>query len=341
MADSKSRTQFFAGIFVLCGLVLLGGLILEFGPLKHWMRKPYTVYAVFSDAQSLIKGSPVRRAGTIIGKVASSPDLVEGLKGVKVALEIYPEYKLPEGTELKITSIGLMGDGAVDVVPPPQDQQTGKFVEEGATLSGMGGSDMMAAATKVTDEATEVMKDIRAGLVELNKTIARLNTGVLSDHNLEHLSESLEKINASIDKIESQVLSEENTTALRESLALLKTTLQNASTASTKADSALAKMDKAMDHLGPGLKGFAGASSSLNDAADALEALLKEARSGRGLLYSLLNNAELRDNLERLIANLRRSGMVFYKDRAPPAAAPAARPATPAPKKGQEPWRKR
>ena len=324
MAESNSRTQIVAGIFVLCGLVLLGGLILEFGPLRHWMRKPYTINAIFADAQNIIKGSPVRRAGTNIGKVSTSPELIEGLKGVKVSLEIYPEFKLPEGSALKITSIGLMGDAAVDVVPPPQEQQTGKFLEEGATLSGLGGSDMMAAATKVTDEATEVMKDIRSGLAELNKTIARLNSGVLSDDNLKHVSGSLAKINASIDKIESQVLSEENTTALREALALLKTTLQNASTASTKADSALAKMDKAMDHLGPGLKGFSGAAASLNDAADALEALLKEARSGRGVLYALLNNTELRDNLERLITNLRRHGMVFYKDRTPSSLPPPA-----------------
>lgn len=331
MADSKPRTQLFAGIFVLCGLVLMGGLILEFGPLRHWMRKPYTLHAVFSDAQNLIKGSPVRRAGSIIGKVSTSPELVEGLKGVKVSLEIYPEYKLPDGSELKITSIGLMGDAAVDVVPPPPDKQSGQFIQEGATLNGVGGTDLTAAATKVTDEATEVMKDIRSGLAELNKTIARLNSGVLSDENLKHLSDALAKINASIDKIENQVLSEENTTALRDALALLKTTLQNASTASTKAESALAKMDKAMDHLGPGLKGFAGAAGALNDAADALEGLLKEARSGRGVLYAILNNSELRDNLERLIANMRRHGMVFYKDKAPSAIVPPA-PAAPAPK---------
>ncbi len=327
MAESNSRTQIVAGIFVLCGLVLMGGLILEFGPLQHLMRKPYTVHAIFSDAQNLIKGSPVRRAGSNIGKVSTSPELIEGLKGVKVSLEIYPEFKLPEGSGLKITSIGLMGDAAVDLVPPPPDKVTGKFIAEGATLTGMGGSDLTAAATKVTDEAAVVMKDIRSLLAELNKTIGRLNTGVFSDDNIKNLSGSLSRINASIEKIESKVLSEENITALHDALALLKVTLQNASTASTKADSALAKMDIAMDHLGPGLKGFAGATSSLNDAADALEALLKEARSGRGVLYALLNNAELRDNLERLIANLRRNGLLFYKDKTP-ATVPPAPPAT-------------
>jgi phospholipid/cholesterol/gamma-HCH transport system substrate-binding protein len=327
MAEKPHRTQIVAGIFVLCGIVLLGGLILEFGPLRHWLRKPYTIHAVFTDAQNLIKGSPVRRAGSQIGRVSSSPELMEDLKGVKISLDIYPEFKIPQGSQLRITSIGLMGDAAVDVVPPPEGEAPGGVVEEGATLKGTSASDLNSVATKVTDEATEVMKDIRAGIAQLNKTIERIQTGVLSDDNLKNVSASLKQLNDSLEKFDRTVLSEENTMALRDSLVLLKTTLQNSSSASAKADSALAKIDKAVDQLGPGLKGFAGATTSFDNAADALEALLKEARSGRGVLYTLFNNVELRDNIERLITNLRQHGPVFYKDRAPTRLVPAPPPA--------------
>lgn len=343
MAENNHRTQFLAGVFVLCGLVLLGILVMEFGPLQHRLRKPYTIHAVFSDAQNLIKGSPVRRAGAAIGKVSTAPVLVEGLKGVKVSLEIYPEFQIPAGSALKITTIGLMGDCAIDVVTPPPDKLTGEFVKGGDTLSGEGGADLTTAAKSVTDEALVVMKDIRSGLAELNKTIARINTGVLSEANIKHVSDSLASLNTSLEKIETQVLSEENTVAVRDTLALVKNTMTNVSSASVKADSALAKIDKAVDHLGPGLKGFAEVTTALNEAADALEALLKEIRSGRGVLYSLINNSELRANLERLVANLRQRGLLFYKDKEPPASSPA--PQKPAAsgsfKPGQEPWRNR
>ena len=333
MADTSKRTQLIAGIFVLCGLVLLGGLILEFGPLRHWLRRPYTIHAVFSDAQNLIKGSPVRRAGSQIGKVSSSPELLDDLKGVRVTLDIYPEFEIPEGSQLRISSIGLMGDSAVDVMPPPPEQRTGKSVAAGTTLQGSSGSDLTAAAAKVSDEAIIVMKDIRTGIAALNETLARIQTGVLSEENLHNVSDSLKKLNAGLEKFDSKVLSEENTTALRDALALLKTTMQNASGASAKADSALAKIDKAVDHLGPGLKGFSGATASLDDAANALEALLKEARSGRGALFALLNDRELRDDIERLITNLRRHGPLFYKDKAPSSLPPPAAPAPPARKR--------
>jgi phospholipid/cholesterol/gamma-HCH transport system substrate-binding protein len=338
MAESNQRTQLLAGIFVLCGLVLLGGLVMEFGPLQHRLRRPYAIHAVFSDAQNLIKGSPVRRAGAAIGRVATSPQLVDGLRGVKVSLEIYQEFKIPRGSQLKITTIGLMGDCAVDVLPPPPDKLTGDFIAPGETLDGVGGMDFTTVAEQMTDEATELMKDIRNGLSELNKTIARLNSEVLSDVNVKHVSESLTRLNSSLETIDTHFLTDENAASVRDSLALLKQTLEKALSASASADSAFAKMDKAMDHLGPGLKGFAGATDALRDASDVLEALLKEARAGRGLLYTLFNNTELRDNLERLIANMRRYGPVFYKDKAPPAA-PAARPA-PAIRPGQEPRRK-
>src|SRR5688572_12582750 len=202
MAESNHRTQLVAGIFVLCGIILLGGLIMEFGPLQHRIRKPYTIHAVFSDAQNLIKGSPVRRAGAAIGRVSTAPELVEGLRGVKVSLEIYPEFKIPRGSALKISTIGLMGDCAVDVVPPPQEKLTGGFLAAGETVDGVGSTDLTAAATKITDEATEVMKDIRNGLAELNKTISRLNTEVLSDANLKNVSDSLTKLNASLETID-------------------------------------------------------------------------------------------------------------------------------------------
>jgi len=172
MAEHPHRTQIVAGIFVLCGIVLLGGLVLEFGPLRHWLRKPYTIHAVFSDAQNIIKGSPVRRAGSQIGKVASSPKLMDGLKGVSISLDIYPEFQIPEGSQLRITSIGLMGDAAVDVIPPPPDKATDGFIKEGATMQGTSTADLTATATKVTDEATEVMKDIRAGIAQLCLTDA-------------------------------------------------------------------------------------------------------------------------------------------------------------------------
>ncbi len=336
MAESNTRPQLIAGIFVLCGMVLIAGLILEFGPLQHWMRRPYTIHAVFADTQNLIKGAPVRFAGTPIGLVSTAPELAGNMKGVKVSLDIYPEYKIPRNSSLKIATVGLMGDCAVDVQPPPDEQITGEYISAGETMDGKGAPDLTAVATKITDEATEVMKDIRSNLAELNKTIGRLNTGVLTDENFKNLASSISSLNRSIEKVESTLLTDENVSYVHDSLADLRVSMASVKDASGKANSALAKIDKAMDQIGPGMKGFAGATSALRDASVALENLLKEARSGKGVLYALLNDTNLRDNLQNLILNMRQRGLLFYKDKpkegqaAPPAPAPSRRvPETP------------
>ena len=329
--EPSRRTSIIAGTFVLLGLFLLFGLIMEFGPIRHRMRRPYTITALFTDAQNLIEGSPVRRAGAVIGRVASPPELLDELKGVRVTLEIYPEFRIPKDAPLRINSIGLMGDCAVDVGLPPEGI-TG-FVEPGATLTGDLASDLTSMASKLGDEGTAVMKDIRASLAQLNTTLDRLNKGVLSDDNLRHVSETLTELEATVRKIDRDVLSGELVADVRAAVKSFRATMESAESvargldpAVTSARSALAKVDKAVDSLGPGLRGFDSATDSLRDAANSLEGLLRDARSGRGVLAALLNDPVVRDNLTRLIANLRRSGMVFYKDKEPSSLPPPPSP---------------
>ena len=335
MAETSNRTQVTAGIFVLCGLVMLGGLILRFGPLQHRMRKPYTIYAEFADAQNLIKGSPVRRAGAVIGRVASTPVLVDGLKGVKVSLDLYPEYQIPAGSSLKITSLGLLGDSAVDVVLP--ENVTAEVVPEGATLSGNSSPDLASAATRVSDEAVVVLKDIRTSLAEINKTIGKINSGLLSDTNLKNIEHSIAALSSALDRVDHEFITAENAQSIRDSLAIVKSAVQTGSSAMNKADgamqkadSALTKIDKAMDQLGPGLKGFADATAALKNTGTVMESLLREIRSGRGILHAVINDPVLRDNIDRLVTNMRRSGLLWYKDKAPSSLAPPpAAPVTP------------
>ncbi len=332
MNDKSNRTTLIAGLFVLVGLVLLGTLIFEFGSLKHQLRKPYSLNAVFLDAQNLIKGAPVKRAGATIGEVVTSPQLVDGLKGVKVSLEIYPEFQIPVGSPLRIESVGLMGDSIVNVGQPPQELLTGEFYKEGSTITGTGSQDLTAAANKITDEIMVVMRDLRSGLSELSRTVNRLNEGVLSDANLDNFSGGLKELRQSIQTFDNDVMGETNVTAVKESLADFRSAMAKVDAAASKADgvlakadSAMVKVDKAMDHLGPGLKGVEAVTASLRKTATAMEGLLQDARTGDGLMNALLNDEELRRDFAALITNLKQRGVLFYKDKekAPAAQSPA------------------
>ena len=329
MKDTSNRTTLIAGLFVLGGLVLLGTLIFQFGTLRHRLREPYVLYANFLDAQNLIKGAPVKRAGATIGQVVSSPKLVDGLKGVQVTLEVYPEFRIPTGSPLKISSVGLMGDSVIDVGQPPPELLTGEFFKPGTTINGTGSPDFSATATKLTDEIMVVMRDLRNGLRDLNVTVGKLNDGVLSEENLNNFSNALREVRESVHKIDDDVLSDGNVNAVKEALTSMKDAMAKLDNASSRADglmakaeSAIGKADKAMDNLGPALKGAEGATVNLKQAATSLEGLLKDARSGRGLMSALLNDEGLRGDFAALIGNLKTRGFLFYKDKEAKAAPP-------------------
>ena len=79
--------------------------------------------------------------------------------------------------------------------------------------------------------------------------------------------------------------------------------------------------------------------STITDARktfDAATALIREAKSGSGLLATLLNNQALAKDLQALISNMRAHGVLFYRDSTgKPEARAAASP------RGQEPARPR
>ena len=51
---------------------------------------------------------------------------------------------------------------------------------------------------------------------------------------------------------------------------------------------------------------------------------VESATNGKGPVATLLNDRTVSDNLSNLISNLRRSGVLFYKDRPAPGVAPGA-----------------
>jgi len=326
MNDKSSRTTLIAGLFVLIGIILLGTLIFEFGSLRHRLRKPYTLYANFMDAQNLIQGAPVKRAGATIGEVVSSPRLVDGLKGVQVTLEIYPEFQIPVGSPLRIAPVGLMGDNQLEVGQAPQEMLKGEFYKEGSTIDGASATDLTASASRITEEAMVVMRDLRNGMADLSRTVGKLNDGVLSGENLANISAGLKDLRESIHKVDSDFINDANAATIKDALTDFRTAMANVEAASskvdgilTKAGSAVAKVDKAMDQLGPTLKSTESATVSLKQAASALEGLLKDARTGEGLMHALLNDAGLRKDFTTLIANLKQRGILFYKDKEPKA----------------------
>jgi phospholipid/cholesterol/gamma-HCH transport system substrate-binding protein len=309
----KPKTELYVGIFVFCGLVLLGGLILKFGDFRYYFRSKYPLTLVLNDAGNLIASAPVRRGGVEIGRVTKDPTLIEGISGVKVPLVIYQEFHISKESDFSLKTDGLIGDMYVEVTPPLAP--SGKMFASGEEIRGKETSDISSTAGRVADKSLLVLEDIRASLSDLKVAIGKISTGVLAEENLNNFRDALKKLNQTVDTINNKVLSEANTTSLAESLQSLKDSTQKLSGTLASVDDTIKNADKVItSKLGPALDEFGKAGTSFRKAGEAVGMAANDIRGSNGVVPALIKDAKLRDDFTSLISNLRRNGVLWYKD---------------------------
>ncbi|RYD25092.1 MAG: MCE family protein, partial [Verrucomicrobiaceae bacterium] len=210
MPAAKKRTEVVVGTFILIGMLLLGGLVLQFGRFGEKLRGHYPLTIVFDDASGVIKGSEVRMGGARIGKVTSLPELNEAVR-VEVELSINSAIRIPKGSSFQISSATLLGDKLI-VVMPPQDKNGGT-IKEGSRIEGAGLTGLDAIqnnAENVTKDVLRIIKeaeetfgkvdqavvDIRTASTQMREAMNKINGTMLSEKNLRNFDSTLENFSA-------------------------------------------------------------------------------------------------------------------------------------------------
>jgi phospholipid/cholesterol/gamma-HCH transport system substrate-binding protein len=279
------------GTFVFVGLVILGGLVVQFGRVSEGFKRYYSLTVHFPDASGLLKGSEVLLAGAKVGLVSGGPRLTAEGQGVNVPLRIYDYVKIPVGSKITVGSSGLLGDRFVSITRP--SGQPTAFLGKGAIVEGA----RETGLEDITREGDLLIRDLRTTVQNINTTVGRLNEQALSSGNMENLKSSIEHLN-------------QTTGALAESSKKIDGVLD-------KADATMASSKKAADDV----------QTAIGEARKTFQAatqVMHEATHGTGLLATLLTNQEVARDLQALISNLRSHGVLFYRDSA--AKMEAARP---------------
>jgi len=282
------------GAFVLVGLAVLAGLLVQFGRLGEGFSTYYGLLVKFPDASGLLKGSDVLLAGAKIGHVSGGPRLAESGQGVEVPLRIFGFVKIPAGSRFTVGSSGLLGDRFVAVAAPQRITQESipkNSVIEGTRETGI---------DDLTKEGGALVDDLRTAVQNANAVITRLNNEALSQTNLDNLKAAVENLNTV-------------TTALTGSTQKMDGVLD-------KASEAMASAKKATDDLPAAV---ADARKTIQAATEVIE----KASTGKGALATLLNNQDFANDLRALVTNLRAHGVLFYRDSA--AKEPARQPNPP------------
>lgn len=298
----ERQIQLRVGFFTLLGLVIIGSMVTYFGRLGEGLKRFYEIRVEYPNASGLLRGADVLMAGAKIGKVADGPNILPSGEGVWVTLKIYDTVEIPANSVFTIGSSGLLGDRFVDITMQPQAQQTGP-IEPGQVIQGKRESGMGELAS----EGGAMLADIREAVQKINLVVNRINSELLTPATMDNLNASMANLR-------------QTTESLGQTARTLDQTLSDAS---GKISSTLGQVEKVVSSAeGMVSEGkttlhlATAAAEEIRATAAEVKGLVKDARSGRGLVATLLNDRTLADNVRALVLNLKRHGILFYRDRA-------------------------
>lgn len=322
MASNEKRNELVVGLFLFIGLILLAGLVLQFGRFEEIFGKQYRITVVFDDASGLIKGSEVRMGGARIGRVAKLPELIENVQ-VEVLLAIDENIRIPEGSAFQINSATLLGDKLIVVIPP--EKMTGAFIQPDSRLPGAGPSGLEALqsqAETVSRDVSRILKqgeqtlakiddavvEIQGASRQLGESLAKINRSVLAEENLANFDKTLANLAEASDEWK------KTSTGLQPTLAEARNTIAGIKSATDSLKQTLAKADQSIAAIEPALKGMPEAVANVSETAAKAGDTLDRMRRGEGMLGAFASDNEVAFDFKAFMHNLRRDGIIFYRD---------------------------
>lgn len=305
MSTERKGAEFFVGLFLIIGLGMIAAMALIFGRASQGMQKSYSIIVEFPNASGLIKGCDVLISGARVGSVAEAPRLINEQYAVAVPLDINQDVKIPRTSRFQIRTNGMLGDAYVDIVPPATYTQE-DYARPGETIEGtkLGGFEELTAKGGVLIDRlnTEVLTKLNGSLDEFRKAATNLNERFLTETNKKNLEDTFSEFSKTAKDLDSVMKKAQE--ALDSAAGTMKT-----------ADASAAELKLAIGDLRK-------MADTATKTVDSAKILINKASAGEGALGVLMSDRQVAADLRALIANLRRSGVLFYKDRALPVATP-------------------
>ena len=119
MDDQSAIKKFFAGLFFIVGVALVGAVIFTIGLDKGMTQPKFQVIVLFNEVGGLIEGSPIRISGVSVGVVGKIDLLTESIEDrrLKVTLNIFKKYEMQfrKCSKISIQTEGVLGRKLVEI----------------------------------------------------------------------------------------------------------------------------------------------------------------------------------------------------------------------------------
>ena len=151
------------GIIAVAALALTALLIVAVGGQTGFTWERYDLKTKFDNVQGLKSGAIVRVAGVEVGKVTDVDFSTGPQVEVKLSIKKEMRSRITTDSRASIGSLSLLGEPIVEISPASTGRplQSGEYVPAGRNPGQI--SDVATSATESLDQATALLKDIRAG----------------------------------------------------------------------------------------------------------------------------------------------------------------------------------
>ncbi len=330
----KVKPETWVGLFLICGIALILGVIPGFGGIKSEKEKSYPVNIIFKDAAGIVKNTRIQLGGVEVGKVVRAPQLLPSGHEVILHANIKENVQIQQGSLFRIDMQNILGDRFIEIVPP--DHPTDDYVQPGDTIVGQPVSDLSKFkqnAMVASEEILTILKRIEANADNIDEALLNISKAAKG------MAETTEIINK-------RLLTEENLTYIGQSLQHLNRlgeqmpqlmdkaghSLDSVDSILKDAREMIAQLDDRLDDLNPAIKEIPNTLDSLNNAATNISSLTADIRkitadtkNNKNALGLMLYDAEFRRNMQEFLRNLRSYGILRYRNPNEPEPAPDPR----------------
>jgi len=163
--NEQKRLQFFVGLFVLLGMLILGIMLFLFS--EGWSTQ-YTLYIKPSSAPGVTAGTPIRKNGILIGRVQSVENVDDHVLlelGINEGERIYSNEVVSIGTE------SFLGDAGLEFLPQSRETRGTLVANDGV----MGQVAIQRDPLEIIDIALNLEKDVADTLAAVRTAGAAVN----------------------------------------------------------------------------------------------------------------------------------------------------------------------
>jgi phospholipid/cholesterol/gamma-HCH transport system substrate-binding protein len=279
------------GLFLLFGLVLLGGLTILFSRSTPFYKDYYELRLKSGNVGGIKNGAKVLMRGVPVGMVKGT-QLNEGGTSVTIFLKVESQFKLYSDARFEIEQAGFLGDQFIAIYPT---DDLGYVLTNQADVVAKPPFNMQEAVAV----ATEMIMKISQTTTNLNAAVSDVRRLVLTEDKLNSLGSSLQRIDAMT--LEAEMMVKQLGRLVASNAAPVNTVVSNLNQFTAQlpplADHARSLLTSNETNLHSAILNLEAATVSLNRVVTDLQ-------NGRGAAGRLLRDETLATNLNLIVQNL-------------------------------------